>query len=54
MCQVKSREKTTKNKPKNIFIYSGQQRKEMDYDEPHLMPNEKRGPSNGQNSQLVH
>jgi len=24
----------------------------MDYDEPHLMPNEKCGPSNGQNSQL--
>jgi hypothetical protein len=39
MCEVKSKEKTTKNKPKKK--YSGQQRKEMDCDEPHLMPNEK-------------
>jgi hypothetical protein len=35
--------KTTKNKPKKKK-YSGQQRKEMNYDEPHLMPNEKPQP----------
>jgi hypothetical protein len=42
MCEVKSKEKTTKNKPKKR--YSGQQRNEMDYDEPHLMLNEKMQP----------
>jgi hypothetical protein len=34
--------------------HNGQQWKEMDYDEPHLMPNEKRGPFNGHYNQLVH
>jgi hypothetical protein len=40
MCGVRSREKMIKNKPKNKK-YSGQQRKKMDCDEPHLVPNEK-------------
>jgi len=39
MCEVRSWEKITKNKPKKKD--SGHQRKEMDYDEPHLMLNEK-------------
>jgi hypothetical protein len=43
MCDVRSREKTTKNTPKKEK-YSGQQRKEMDYDEPHLTPNDKMQP----------
>jgi hypothetical protein len=33
MCEIRSREKTTKNKPKK-----------KDYDEPHLMANEKTQP----------
>jgi hypothetical protein len=43
MCEIKSREKTTKNKPKKIK-YNGQQRKEMDCDEPHLRSNVKTQP----------
>jgi hypothetical protein len=39
MWEVKSREKITKNKPKKKC--NGQQRKEMDCDEPFLSPNEK-------------
>ncbi len=35
MCEVKSKEITTKNKPPKKK-YDGQQRKEMDYDEFHL------------------
>jgi hypothetical protein len=42
MCEVRSKEKTTKNKPKKKL--NGQQQKEMDYDEPHLMLNEKTQP----------
>jgi hypothetical protein len=34
--------------------YNGQQQKGMDCDEPHLMLNEKHGPSSGENNQLVH
>jgi hypothetical protein len=30
--------------PKKRKRYSGQQQKEMDYDEPHLAPNEKMHP----------
>jgi len=40
MCEVRSRTKTTKNKPKKKK-YTGQHRSEMDCDEPHLTPNEK-------------
>jgi hypothetical protein len=40
MCEVRSRGKTTKNKPKKKK-YNGQQRKEMDCYEPHLTSNEK-------------
>jgi hypothetical protein len=40
MCEVRSKTKTTKNKPKKQK-YIGQHWNEMDYDEPHLMPNEK-------------
>ncbi len=43
MCEVSSREKTTKNKPKKRK-YSGQQQKEMDCDEPHLILNENMQP----------
>jgi hypothetical protein len=43
MCEVRSREKTIKNKQKKKK-YSGQQRKEMECDEPHLVPNEKMQP----------
>ncbi len=43
MCEVKSKEKTTKNKPK-INNYNGQERKEMDCDETHMTPNEKMQP----------
>jgi hypothetical protein len=39
MCEVRSKEKTTKNKPKKN---SDQHRKEMDCDEHYLMSNEKR------------
>jgi hypothetical protein len=39
MCEVRSKEKTIKNKPKKK--YNGQLQKEMDYDEPHLALNEK-------------
>ncbi len=35
MCEVRSKEKTTKN-PKNKIKYSGQQQKEIDCDKPHL------------------
>ncbi len=42
-CEVRSREKTTKNKPKKKK-YSGQQRKKLDCDEPHLTSNEKTQP----------
>jgi hypothetical protein len=41
MCEVRSKEKTTKNKFKK---YNGQEQKEMDCDEPHVMPNEKLKP----------
>ncbi len=45
MCEVRSKEKTIKN-PKYIYIYiySGQQQKEMDCDEPYLTPNGKTQP----------
>jgi hypothetical protein len=43
MCEVRSREKIAKKKPKKIK-YNGQQQKEMDYDEPHLTLNEKTQP----------
>jgi len=39
MCEVRSREKTARTKTKKIK-YSGQQQKEMDYDESHVVPNE--------------
>jgi hypothetical protein len=39
MCEVKSKEKTTKRKKEKK--YSDQQWKEMDYDKPHLAFNEK-------------
>ncbi len=37
MCKVKSRENRTK---KNKNKYSGQEKKQMDCDEAHLVPNE--------------
>jgi hypothetical protein len=40
MCEVRSKEKMIKNKPKKKK-YSDHQQKEMDCDEPHLVPNEK-------------
>jgi hypothetical protein len=40
MCEVRSRVKTIKKKPK-INKMQWSTTKEMDYDEPHLMPNEK-------------
>jgi hypothetical protein len=43
MCEIRSRGKRPKTK-KIINKYSGQQQKEMDYDEPHLVPNEKMEP----------
>jgi hypothetical protein len=45
MCEVKSRknDQEPKNKNKNKK-YSDQHQKEMDYDEPHLAPNEKSQP----------
>jgi hypothetical protein len=43
MCEVRSKEKITKNKPKRKW-YNGQQQKKMDCDEPHLTPNEKMQP----------
>jgi hypothetical protein len=41
MCEVRFKGKMAKNKKKK---YSGQYKKEMDYDEPHLVPNEKTQP----------
>jgi hypothetical protein len=41
MCEVRSREKRARTKKKK---YSGQQQKEIDYDEPHPAPNEKTQP----------
>jgi hypothetical protein len=46
--------KNNKEQTKKKKKYSGQQRKEMNCDEPHLTSNEKSSPSSGQNSQLVH
>jgi hypothetical protein len=43
MCEVKSKEKTTKNKPPKTK-YIGQQGKKMNCDEPHLTSNEKTRP----------
>jgi hypothetical protein len=43
MCEVRSKGKTVKN-PKKKKMYSGQQQKKMDYDEPHLVPNEETQP----------
>jgi hypothetical protein len=45
MCEVRSKEKTTKNKPKKKR-YNDQQPKinKMDCEEPHLMPNKKMEP----------
>jgi hypothetical protein len=43
MCEIRSREKNNQEQTKKKK-YSGQQRKEMNYDEPHLMPNEKPQP----------
>jgi len=40
MCEVSSKQKMIKNKPKKKK-YNGEQWKEMDYDEPHLMLKEK-------------
>jgi hypothetical protein len=42
MCEVKSRGKTIENQ--NKIKYIGQQQKEMDCDEPHLVLNEKTQP----------
>jgi hypothetical protein len=42
MCEVTSRGKTAKNQKKKKN--SDQQQKGMDYDEPHLAPNEKTQP----------
>jgi len=39
-CEDRFREKTINNKPKKSK-YNGQQRKEMDCDEPHMAANEK-------------
>ncbi len=39
--EVRSRGKTAKNQKKKKEKYSGQQQKEMDCDEPHLVSNEK-------------
>jgi hypothetical protein len=39
MCAVRSKEKMTKNKPKKKVQWLVAN--EMDYDEPHLSPNEK-------------
>jgi len=45
MCEIKSKEKTVKkNFLKKKLKYNGQQQKEMDYDEPHLVLNEKTQP----------
>jgi hypothetical protein len=53
MCKVRSREKTVKNKSKNIYIMVNI--KKMDYDEPHLPSNEKTHILvGGQNDPLVH
>jgi len=41
MCEVRSRKNGQEPKKKK---YSGQQQKEIDYDEPHPAPNEKRQP----------
>jgi hypothetical protein len=41
MCEVRSREKRPKTKK---IKYNGQQQKEMDWDEPHSVPNEKMQP----------
>jgi hypothetical protein len=41
MCEVRSKGKTTNNQKKN---YNDHQQKEMDYDEPHLVLNEKMQP----------
>jgi len=58
MCHVRSRkndqEQKKKEKKEKKRKYSGQQQKEIDCDEPHPAPNEKRNPSSGQNGQLVH
>jgi len=40
MCEVRSRKKQQKTNPTKIKYNDGQ-RNEMDYDEPHLMSNEK-------------
>jgi hypothetical protein len=42
MCEVRSREKWPRTKKKRR--YNGQQQKEMDCDEPHLVLNEKTQP----------
>jgi hypothetical protein len=42
MCEVRSKEKTPKNKTKRKVQWS--QQKIMDYDEPHLTSNEKLPP----------
>ncbi len=43
MCELRSKEKTIKEKPKKKK-YNGQQQKEMDSNEPQLMSNEKTQP----------
>ncbi len=53
MCEVRSKEKTIKNKPKKKK-YNGQQQKEKDSDKPIWCRIKKRSPSSGQNNQLVH
>jgi hypothetical protein len=42
MCEVRSKKKQQRTNQKRK--YSGQEQNEMDYDEPHLMPNEKTQP----------
>jgi hypothetical protein len=44
MCEVRSKGKTTNDKKKGKKKSNDQQQKEMDYDEPHIAPNEKMQP----------
>jgi hypothetical protein len=44
MCEVRSRKNGQEQKKKRKKKYSGQQRKEIDCDEPHSAPNEKTQP----------
>jgi hypothetical protein len=44
MCEVRSKKNDEEPKRKRKKKYSGQQQKEIDFDEPHLAPNEKTQP----------